>query len=632
MRFRCPACGFNGGVRIPAHLPKGKTVRIRCSRCNKPFPLSLGKLFPQEYPAGYQALVPDSLGCSGTKEGELWLESAGSRNGGMPVIAFPPHPSLPHDVMHDLLDSFGEYFRICYVEFPGTRRNPRDPGNRSYSTIFCDHVEILKRHLGAQRFHLLAHLGSAALALEVANRHPESVASVVLIDPDLRFAEKASRRSIIGKLGIATSAQGQSRDPEELLTALLQDVWSSNLPQPHVQGLAKILSPGFQPEELNHDVVKSGSTLRYTTLSRSKIPVLVIYAKDGAVASRKDALFLQATVPAAETESIEKGGAWAAWFRHSAIGNRLLSFKRSVERKDRGLPRIRSHTLSGQPLGWMVLLFALLAAGLSFASSLFRFQPDFMSRVIPPLLAGLLPIVWFLVPKKINPLAFFRFRYFSLQTAALPLATGALLGGFYKSLLLTLETVSIPFSPPSYLISIAPGGSGRILELAGIAVISLFVFGVAENLWVMRRSRLQILMPILLFTLLPPAFPDVLWKLPGGFAAAVLFAANLSLYSPLFLIAGFAAATQLPIPFERLPIAWGSIQGVAATILLLAAAILLTIFLGTRGRPVPPEDLYFEKTLNREGRLLQWSTSLGIILVVFSLIAASALVFGFLTV
>jgi pimeloyl-ACP methyl ester carboxylesterase len=632
MRFQCPACGFNGVVRIPAHLPKGKTVQIRCSRCSKPFPLSLGKLFPQEYPAGYQALIPDSLGCGGTKVGRLWLETVGSRKGGIPVLVFPPHPCLSHDVMHDLLDSFGEYFRICYLEFPGTRRNPQDPGNRSYGAIFNDHIEILKEHLGVSQFHLLAHLASAALALEAMNRHPDSVASVVLLEPDLRFADQASRRSITRKLEMASTAEQQNRDPEELLVPLLQDVWSSNLPQPHVQGLAKILSPGFQLDRLKQDLVQSRRTLRYTSLSRNKIPILVIYAKDSGVASRNDALFLKAAAPGAETQSIAKGGAWAAWFRHSVIGNRLLSFKRSAETKNRGLPRKRSHTLSGQPLGWMVLLFALLAAGLTLGSSLFRFQPNFMSRVIPPLLAGLLPIIWFIIPKKINPIAFFRFRYFTLQTVALPLAIGALLGAFFKSLRLTLQTMSLPASLPAFIISIAPGGQGRILELAGIAIASLFVFGAAENLWVMRRSRLQVLMPILLFTLLPPAFPDILWKLPGGFAAAVLFAANLSFYSPLFLIAGFSAATQLPIPYDRLPIVWGSIQGVAVTITLLAAAILLTVVLGTRGKRISPEALFFVDTLNREDRLLRWKTSIGIITVVFSLIAAAAIVFGFLAV
>ena len=135
-----------------------------------------------------------------------------------------------------------------------------------------------------------------------------------------------------------------------------------------------------------------------------------------------------------------------------------------------------------------------------------------------------------------------------------------------------------------------------------------------------------------MFALLPPAFPDILWRLPAGFAAAVLFATSLSLYAPLFLIAGFGAVSQLPIPFDRLPLSWGSIQGAAVTLALLAAAILLTLLVGTRGKPVPPEELYFAKTLNRHERSLLWGTSLGIVIVVFSLIAAAAVAFAFLAV
>ena len=62
----------------------------------------------------------------------------------------------------------------------------------------------------------------------------------------------------------------------------------------------------------------------------------------------------------------------------------------------------------------------------------------------------------------------------------------------------------------------------------------------------------------------------------------------------------------------------------------LASAILLTILIGTRNKPIPPEDLYFADTLNRADRTLRWSTSLGTVIVLFSLIAAAALVFGFI--
>ena len=280
----------------------------------------------------------------------------------------------------------------------------------------------------------------------------------------------------------------------------------------------------------------------------------------------------------------------------------------------------------------MVLSFAVLAAGLSFSAGLLRFQPAFVSRVLPPLLAGLLPIVWFVFPKKMKPLTFLRFRRLSPTAVLIAVATGALLGVFYRSLLLTLEAVTLPAIPPEYLISLAPGARGRLLELAGIAVAGLFVYGAAANLWVLRRSKLQVLLPTLLFTLLPPAFPDILWRLPLGFAAAVLFAAGLSIYPPLFLIAGFAAASESPIPLERLPISWGSTQGVAVTIASLAGAILLTVLLGTRGKTIAPEERYFAGILNPEDQPLRWRPSLGTVIVVFSLIAAAALIFSFLAI
>ncbi|UCF96106.1 MAG: hypothetical protein JSV89_13075 [Spirochaetaceae bacterium] len=632
MRFRCPSCSFSGGVRIPDHLPKGKTVRIRCSRCQKSFPLSLGRLFPQEYPAAYQALVEDSLGCRGIKVGQLWVECVGPREDRAPVIVLPAHPSLPHDVMHGLMDTFEEYFRVCYLEFPGTSRNPQPLENRSYASLLSDHIDPLKRHVGASSFHLLAHLGSAPLALDVAARRQDSITSLVLIEPDLRLGDPSSSRSTTRKLATIINEADHNGDREKLLVSMLQDLWSSKLPQPHALGLAKILATGFRPEALNHDLIQSRRSLRYAMLSRQKTPTLILHSRDGSDSSRQDSFFLQATLPAVDEDSVEKGGAWAAWFRGSAVANRLLAFKRGVDSNKGIVPRRRTQTLNGQPLGWMVLAFVVLAAGLSLGASLFRFQPDFMSRVIPALLAGLLPILWFIIPKKTNPLVFFRFRHFSVRTVLLPLAIGALVGMFYRSLLLTLGSLVLPIPLPSSILSAAPGSPGRLFELGGIGIVGLFVFGAAENLWVLRRGRLQVLMPTLLFTLLPPAFPDILWKLPMGFVAAVLFAAGTSIYSPLFLLAGFTAASELPIPIRRVPISWQNIQGVIATIVLLAAAVLLAVFLGTSGKQTPPEELYFRRSIADQVRKFRWEPSLGIVMVVFSLIVAAILIFGFVAV
>ena len=64
--------------------------------------------------------------------------------------------------------------------------------------------------------------------------------------------------------------------------------------------------------------------------------------------------------------------------------------------------------------------------------------------------------------------------------------------------------------------------------------------------------------------------------------------------------------------------------------MVLAAAILMSVFVGISGKPVPPEDLYFSRTINGDNRLFQWEPALGIVMVVFSLIAAGALIFGFI--
>ena len=625
MRFQCPSCGFRGDVRIPGHLPKGKIVRIRCSRCHKPFPLSVGRLFPQQEPGGYRALAPDSLNCRGSMVGRLWVECSGPREDRNPVIVLPAHPAFAHDVMHDLMDPFAEYFRICFLEFPGTRRNRQGLDHASYSSILKEHVDTLKQNLGASGFHLLGHLSSSAVALDAAASRPDCIRSAILIEPDLQAANHGAWRSLCAK---ALREAKQQDGGVRFLASMLQDIWKSNLPQPHALGLARILRFGFQAEHLQNPLLRSANDLSYTRLSRQKTPVLTICSRDGAHSTRNDSCYLAATLPAGERETVEKGGAWAAWFRSDGISGKLLSFKRGVESGSRAPARRRSRNLNGQALGWMLLVFALLAAGLTAAAGSFRFQPEYMAAVIPPLLAGVLPILWFVIPRKSNPLIFLRFNRLSARSVLLPLLVGGLCGLFYRSLLRTLGT--LPISLPAGVVSGAPGDGGRLLVLAAVAAAGLFVFGVAENLWILRRSRIQILMPVVLFTLLPPSFPDMLWKLPLGFAAAVLFAANLSIYCPLLLMAGFAAVSEAAIPLDSLPLYWHSAQGVAVTVALLAAVVILTVFPGTGGSRATADELYFTQTINREGRSFRWQSNLGLVLVIFSLIGAAAMIFGFL--
>ena len=88
----------------------------------------MGRLWPQDSAGAYDALVPGSLDCAGERLGSLWVEITGPRGGTPPVVALQAHPAFSHEVMHDLLDSFREYFPVCYLEFPGLEAQSRRRG------------------------------------------------------------------------------------------------------------------------------------------------------------------------------------------------------------------------------------------------------------------------------------------------------------------------------------------------------------------------------------------------------------------------------------------------------------------------------------------------------------------------
>jgi pimeloyl-ACP methyl ester carboxylesterase len=636
MQFRCPSCGVTGRVRVPDHYPRGKTVRIRCTSCNKPFPLSLGKLFPQEFAESYRALIPEALPCRGDMVGSLWVETVGPPTDHTPVIVLPAHPSFSHALMHDLMDPFYDYFRVCYLEFPGSPRNSSPVEKKEYGSMLVESLEPLQKHLNAERFHLLAHLSCSMIALQAAASRPQALASLILVEPDLCLQSRLHRQKKKDSIRRLNHGPLEEINGEKLLVSLIEDVWGSNFEERHLNGLARILEPGFSVEAFRRDALRSHGRLTYSKLVDRQLPTLIYSSRDGNEEARRDALFLQASLPSAQTVTLEKGGAWAAWFGGTFFTNKMLAFKRTAQKRGQLETDKRSKAFNGQSLGWMLALFILLAGGLSGALDFLRFQPDFMRLVIPPILASLLPVLWFIVPKKINTLRFLRFQGFSTRTILLPVAGGALTGLFYRGCVLTLSQglsgQSLARIIPATLISLPLGARGRLILLVAVAFVALFVFGVAENLWVLRRSRAQILVPTLLFTLLPPSFPDMLWRLPLGFMAAVLFSRNLSILSPLLLVAGFAAASETSIPLDRLPIAWQGYPGVAVTMTLLTAAVLLTVFIGTEGKIVKPEVMYYTDSINREARLLRWETGLGIVTIVFSLIAAGAFIFGFLSV
>ncbi|MBN1838162.1 MAG: hypothetical protein JW820_20055, partial [Spirochaetales bacterium] len=617
----------------------------------------MGRLFPQPSPEAYAALVPGSIGCKGERVERLWLELSGPDSDRSPLVAFPSHPAFSHEILHDLLDPFHDYFRVGYLELPGTRRNPAPAGPVDPLAAVEESFGALKQALGAARVHLLGHLASCPLVLEIACRHPESVASVILVDPDLSFRERLQALATAGELRELAGGELAGLRRRELALFLIERLWSEPpehgpvqdpehgektsqarrpgheaLPAFHRQGLAGILGAGMSPQQLRRELGSRRGEIPYRRLAALEAPMLVFCGRDCPATLREDALHLRSSVASAELAPLEQGGAWSAWMGSRFFANKLLAHKNSSEQaKSRQSSRPRARrTLGGLPLGWMILLFAALTWGLTLGMDRLSLQPPYMSRVLPALLGGLLPLLWCLAPRRLRLLKFLRFRAFTPRNILPSLAAGALLGVFYHSLLSSQGGFRLPAGIPPFLVSLAPGAAGRAAHLAAMGVTVLFVIGVVENLLILRRAPGRLVVPALLFVLVPLSYPGLLWQVPAALGAALLFARSLSIAGPLALLAGLAAASEAEKLCALLPFPLEGTAGIAVAAAALAGAVLLVVLPGRKRRGWTGQDLYYAVGLSEEQERFRWRVATGVVLVVFTLIAAAATVLGFI--
>ena len=626
MRFRCPSCGFLGRVQVPAHFPRGRRARIRCARCHKPFILAVGRLWPQDSAEAYDALVAGALDCRGETLGKLWVETVGSRSGSFPLVALQPHPSLSHELLHDLLDPFKQYFTVCYVEFPGSPWTPDAPAEGNWAEQLLHTLDLLKLKLKADRLHLLGHLDSCALALRAAQARRKEVASLLLLEPLLAGPAP-------GEPGLPWAAGGLQPTPAaatETVRALASGHWGLELEEDRLRGLAKLLAHGFTPERFRRGQEALRYRPRHCRLSRLRVPALICSSRDGSPAARADALYLAGNLPGGELAVLEEGGAMAAWSGSSWLANKLLSFKRGAEKSPQERIRARSRMVSGQPLAWMTVLFTALAWGLTWALHRLALQPQFMAEVLPSFLAGLLPLLWFLLPRRIKPFTLLRFRGFRAGTVLAPLAIGGLLGLAFFSLSAAGLAWSPPRSWPAFLRSLPLGSPGRPYLFLARAFALLFIHGFLQSLLFLRRSPWKRVLPLLLYVLVPLSFPDALWAVPAGVLSVLLFGRSLSVFAPLFLLAGLLFGSELPIPYPAVAAALSGAQGWILALVLLVGAVFLAAALLTGKRTYSLETLYYFDNLNRDEKAYRWRTNFGVVLVIFTLLAAGGLVFAFL--
>ncbi len=650
---------------------------MRCSRCQTRFSLTIGRLWPQSSEKAYACLVTDTLSCPGERVGSLWVETTGAPSRHPPLLILPGHPAFPHEIMHDLADPLAEQTRVCYLEMHGYADEQEWALND-----FVEDLRALRERLKAPGFHLLAHLHSAPLALEAAGRlGPQACLSLLLVCPDLgpvRLPDPLRKATNVDRPGAVTPSV------EARLLSLLREEGPELLAGAHLRGLVSILAPRTSPALLVHGFGGGGgylhgetwaravlagegaashrapaagegnrlpAALGYRALSRLAVPMLVFSARDSSSRRREDALYLKNAIPAAALEELESGGIWSSWLSGERFLNQAARFlfgpagARAAAQVRAGKPR----TACGQPGAWVAAASLLIGWILAWLMSQTAFQPVFAPQVLPALIGGLLPIFWFLLPRRIPPGLQFRLGRWRWANILLGLLAGFLFGaGWVILLALTtgegwlaaylpagwaaFQPRAEPSYPPSFLLSLPPGSPARPwLSLSLLP--AMLLLGFLANLLALRRSPGRILLPALLFAALPPFWPDVLWKLPIGLAASFLFSRAFSLYPALLLVAGFegAALALFPLLAEILPTDLGRFllepraTGPAAFILL--AGLGLLCLMASPRQDVPPEQKY-PPGLPAGG--YRWHPAWGIAALILSTLGAAFLIAGFL--
>jgi proline iminopeptidase len=155
-------------------------------------------------------------------------------------------PGLDHTYLRPWLDDLGRDTPLVYIDLRGHGRSSAPPDADGYSiTAAADDLASLVVARGDGAVDVIAHDFGAAVAVALAQRHPEVVRRMVLVSPirDAAQVRAVGRRSreALGDTGwrriqSLTTAQGTLRDPRSLpeLFKALGPMWWAQTPSDDV--------------------------------------------------------------------------------------------------------------------------------------------------------------------------------------------------------------------------------------------------------------------------------------------------------------------------------------------------------------------------------------------------------------
>lgn len=108
---------------------------------------------------------------------------------GVPLVCLPGGPMQDSAYLGDL-GGLAAHCRVILVDHRGTGQSatPVDVGSYRCDRLVAD-VDVLRERLGLERLNLLGHSAGTNLVVSYAARHPERIASLVLVTPSVRAVD-----------------------------------------------------------------------------------------------------------------------------------------------------------------------------------------------------------------------------------------------------------------------------------------------------------------------------------------------------------------------------------------------------------------------------------------------------------
>ncbi len=240
-----------------------------------------------------------------------------------------PRADVPVVLLHQTPRSIDEYrevipilaasYRTVAIDNPGygcSEKPPRQPTVEEYADV----VVALLDHIGVAKAHLVGHHTGAILAIDVAARAPERVASLVLSGPPYMNAEM---REMLHRISVQWRVQ---EDGSHMLEKW--EKFFSWTPDPAV--VHRVVT----------DLLRAGKTSEYghfacadyrmeDTLPLVKAPALVIIGSNDFFAKDPQNAVITETLPNAESVEIE-GGVFLPTESPEPFAHAVLSFLKSL--------------------------------------------------------------------------------------------------------------------------------------------------------------------------------------------------------------------------------------------------------------------------------------------------------------